>query len=146
MRSLVVTLAAMLLIAGCGAEDAEPKAEPSPSSSPSAPPTAPEPTVDEQAVLKKAVQKYSDAFLAGRGTEAYDLLSARCQKRMGKSEFLDIVTQAKATYGSALAIKTFDATISGDLARVTYTYDVPAINQDAEPWVREGGQWREDDC
>ena len=29
---------------------------------------------------------------------------------------------------------------------LTYTYDVVAINQTAEPWVREGGSWREDDC
>ena len=36
--------------------------------------------------------------------------------------------------------------ISGDLARVTYAYDVVEINQDSETWVREGGHWHEDDC
>jgi hypothetical protein len=49
-------------------------------------------------------------------------------------------------YGTALPIKTYDANISGDLARVTYTYDVAEINQDSEPWVKESGAWHEDDC
>ncbi|TYB39699.1 hypothetical protein FXF50_04790 [Micromonospora sp. AP08] len=49
-------------------------------------------------------------------------------------------------YGKAMPIKTFQAQISGDLARVTYTYDVPALNQNKEPWVREDGTWKQDDC
>jgi hypothetical protein len=45
-----------------------------------------------------------------------------------------------------LPVRSFVAEVSGDLARVTYTYDLKAINQDAEPWVREDGKWKEDDC
>jgi len=40
----------------------------------------------------------------------------------------------------------YDADIAGDMARVTYTFDLAAINQDSEPWVRESGVWRQDDC
>ena len=97
-------------------------------------------------MLRTAVKKYSDAYLTGDATTAFNLLSARCQKRMSAAAFADIVRGARDMYGSALPIKTFDAQISGDLARVTYTYDVKAINQDSEPWVREDGKWHEDDC
>jgi hypothetical protein len=57
-----------------------------------------------------------------------------------------MLAAAKQVYGKALPIKSFDAQISSDLARATYTYDVPALNQTKEPWVREGGAWKEDDC
>lgn len=92
------------------------------------------------------MQAYSDAFLKGEANAAYAMLSKRCRDRVARAEWSDIVEQAKQTYGSALPIKTFDAQVSGDMARVTYTFDLAAINQDAEPWVREGGSWREDDC
>jgi hypothetical protein len=96
--------------------------------------------------LKTAVQAYSDAFLTGDGKTAYELLSERCRKRTTLAEFSGIVEAAKSTYGSALPIETFSASVSSDLARVTYTYSIKAINQDSEPWVRENGSWHEDDC
>lgn len=43
-------------------------------------------------------------------------------------------------------MKSFDAQVSGDLARVTYTYSVAGINQAGQSWVREDGSWRYDDC
>jgi hypothetical protein len=99
-----------------------------------------------EAQLKAAVQAYSDAFLSGEGTKAYNLLSERCRKRTSLSEFTGIVTAAKQMYGSALPLKTYEAEVSGNLARVTYTYPIRAINQDREPWTREGGSWHQDDC
>ena len=98
------------------------------------------------AELKAAVQAYSDAFLTGEATTAYKLLSERCRKRTSLSEFTGIVTAAKQMYGSALPLQTYSAKVSDDLARVTYTYAVKAINQEAEPWTREGGRWHQDDC
>ncbi|RAO46713.1 hypothetical protein ONO86_03249 [Micromonospora noduli] len=89
---------------------------------------------------------YSDAFLDAKPTVAYDLFSARCKDRLALSEFTGMLTAAKQVYGKALPLKSFDSQISGDLARVTYTYDVPALNQIKEPWVREGGKWKQDDC
>lgn len=101
---------------------------------------------DSSAALRTAVQAYSDAYLTGRSSTAYALLSARCRKRMSNDAFSALTSAAKKTYGSALPLRSFDAEVSGDLARVTYTYDLKAIDQDAEPWVREDGQWKEDDC
>jgi hypothetical protein len=49
-------------------------------------------------------------------------------------------------YGKAMPLKTFDAQIWGDLARVAYPYDVPALNQTREPWVPEDGKWKQEDC
>jgi hypothetical protein len=82
----------------------------------------------------------------GSSGGAHALLSARCRKRMSPNAFSTLTSAAEKTYGSALPIKSFDAQGSGDLARVTYTYDLKAINQNAEPWVRENGKWKEDDC
>lgn len=42
--------------------------------------------------------------------------------------------------------ESFSSKISGDMARVTYTFSVKAINQTAEPWAKEGSDWHEDDC
>jgi hypothetical protein len=103
-------------------------------------------TVDPQTALKDAVQAYSDAYLSGNGDAAYTLLSRRCQDRWSKSDFSDLVEQAGQQYGSPLHVTSFNADIAGDLARVTYTFTVAAINQNAEPWVRENGDWHEDDC
>ncbi|MFE9957149.1 hypothetical protein [Micromonospora sp. NPDC005299] len=100
----------------------------------------------EEAELRQAVVAYSDAFLDAKPTVGYELFSARCKERVTLSEFTGMLTAAKQMYGKAMSIKTFEAQISGDLARVTYTYDVPALNQNKEPWVREDGTWEQDDC
>jgi hypothetical protein len=103
----------------------------------------PDSTTDD---LKLAVKAYSDAFLTGDAKTAYDLLSERCRKRMPEAEFTGIVDAAEKMYGSALPLQTYSAKVSGDLARVTYTYSVKAINQESEPWAREDGAWHQDDC
>lgn len=102
-------------------------------------------SADQRAALRRAVQAYSDAYLTGKPS-AYGMLSARCRVRMGRSHFAGMLAAAKNLYGNALPMKSFSAKISGDMARVTYTYAVSAIDQTAEPWVREGGSWHEDDC
>lgn len=122
-------------------------ATPSSTTSPSSAAATPTPTsTGEDEALRVAVQTYSDAFLDGDPVEAYEVFSARCKAEVSLSFFTGIVTAAKMTYGSALPIQTYEAQVDGDLARVTYTYDVPALNQSAEPWVREDGVWRQDDC
>ncbi|MCC6269495.1 MAG: hypothetical protein IT300_18210 [Dehalococcoidia bacterium] len=101
------------------------------------------PEVVEQ--LRSAVEAYSKAFLTGDG-RAYDMLTARCQQRVKRSEFELILAAAKKQYGTNLPIRSYDAKVSGDLARVSYTFDVAEINQTMEPWARENGSWKEDDC
>lgn len=141
MRVLGVLVLAVVL-AACGG-GGDPVAKPTRSASPSVSVSS---SPDPQVELRAAVQAYSDAYLTGKGAAAYALLSKRCQARSTPADFAALVKEAGDLYGSALPLKSFDADVSGDMARVTYTYDLAAINQDSEPWVREGGAWHEDDC
>lgn len=100
---------------------------------------------DEEA-LRKAVTSYSNAYLTGDADTAYAQLSARCVNRTTVTEFAELVSAAETAYGSALPLATYSANISGDLARVTYTYADATINQESEPWVKESGKWKQDDC
>jgi hypothetical protein len=100
----------------------------------------------DNSALEAQVRAYSAAFLGGDGAAAYELLSKRCQERNARTAFVNTVALAAQQYGPQ-DIKTLVVDqASGDLARVTYTYDTAALDQRGEPWVREGGQWREDDC
>ena len=101
---------------------------------------------DGQDDLRAAVRAYSDAFLNGKPAAAYELFSARCKQRISLDRFTTVVTAAKQLYGKALPFETYDAEVSGNFARVTYTFAVPALNQTKEPWVREDGRWKQDDC
>lgn len=149
---IVMPLLALPLAACAGTADKPDPAASATSAAPSAtasPSAAASPTAqapDGQEELRQAVVAYSDAFLDAKPTVAYDLFSARCKDRVTLSEFTGMLTAAKQMYGKAMPLKTFDAQVSGDLARVSYTYDVPALNQTKEPWVREDGKWKQDDC
>ncbi|WP_433364225.1 hypothetical protein ACQPZX_33580 [Actinoplanes sp. CA-142083] len=149
-NKIVVAAAACVLTAGC--DGTTPAPAPDVTSAAAGSPATPTGTSPAAAAttdhddLKASVQAYSDAYLTGDGKTAYGLLSRRCRKRITPAAFTTIVDFAKQEYGSALPIKTFSAAVSGDLARVTYTYSVKAIDQDSEPWVREDGRWHEDDC
>lgn len=160
-RALAPLTLSALLLAGCTSTAAAPAAAPaSPtvtasaaaevtaSTSPSATPT-PTPTkkkADPQAAVRKAVTRYSDAFLDGEASSAYDLLSKRCRSQFSRSYFTGIVMAAKSQYGKALPIREFSAKVRSDLAVVSYGYDVPALDQENETWVLEGGRWHNDDC
>lgn len=153
MRIKIMLVAgACLLMTGCGGADDSATAENTATSAPVSPVAAPKEAASKETApaadddLKAAVQAYSDAFLTGDGKAAYGLLSKRCRDRTPSEQFTGLVEAAGQTYGSALPFKTYSASVSGDLARVTYTYSIKAINQDSEPWVREGGHWHEDDC
>lgn len=142
-RSIATSVvASVLVLGGCGSStDADPKSAAADETR--APSRAPTP--DAEAELRKAVQAYSDGFLTG-DTDTYDLFSKRCKDRTNRNEFIGMLMAAKGAYGSVLPFDTFKAQISGDLARVSYTYPDSAINQRSEPWVRESGSWRQDDC
>ncbi|MCW2763512.1 MAG: hypothetical protein JWR85_3713 [Marmoricola sp.] len=151
---------ALFLLAGCGAADEGSASETSPSSSADVSPTTEAaPTTAEIAetstessapagdeALRAAVQGYSDAFLGGDPTVAYDYFSARCRQQVSLSYFTGIVMAAGQVYGSVLPITSYQAQVAGDMARVSYTYDVAALNQTDEPWSREDGAWKQDDC
>ncbi len=103
------------------------------------------PVADDEE-LRAAVVAYSDAFLSGDSDGAYGILSERCQDRHTQDAFAVVVEAAAAFYGAPLPLQSFEAEVAGDLARVSYTYAVPALDQLSEPWVREGGEWKQDDC
>ncbi|MGN9809994.1 hypothetical protein ACTMSW_11635 [Micromonospora sp. BQ11] len=153
-KAMIVMPLVVLSLAACGgeadqAEAASPSASTAPVATPSSVAAAVSPTAQapsEEAELRRAVVAYSDAFLDAKPTVGYELFSARCKERVTLSEFTGMLMAAKQMYGKAMPIKTFEAQISGDLARVTYTYEVPALNQTREPWAREDGKWKQDDC
>ncbi|MBB5802045.1 hypothetical protein F4560_001813 [Saccharothrix ecbatanensis] len=96
--------------------------------------------------LEAQVRAYSAAFLGGRGGEAYDLLSQRCRERHTRVDFVQMVELAGRRYGP-LDVRTLTVDqAAGDMARVTYTFAKPELDQRGEPWVRESGTWRVDDC
>ena len=92
------------------------------------------------------MKAHSDAYLTGDADTAYAILSRRCRARLDLPQFASITKSAADEYGKALKIQSFTAEVNGDLARVTYTYRVSAINQVYEPWSLENGQWHNEDC
>lgn len=103
------------------------------------------PAAKDDGALRDAVQSYSDAYLTGDDSTAFDALSSRCQDKIGADAFSAVVSAAGETYGSPMPIKSFSADMNGEQARATYTYDAAAINQKDQPWVNEGG-WKYDAC
>lgn len=162
---LVAVALAGLVVAGCTASPAgtNTPASPSATASGSAAPdesaqatsggaeasstsAVPSPTDDRAALLEAAVIAYSDAFLSADANASYDLLSDRCQDRNSEATWAGLMAAVEGQFGSPLPLRSYESEISGDFARVTYTYDVASINQDREPWVWERGGWRQDDC
>lgn len=138
--------AAALALTGCTSW----KSEPQPDAMVAGPSTAaPSPKVDpERANLDAAVRAYSAAYFKPDGATAYAALSKRCQaKAGGDPEMFAIVvdTAAKAYGKQEITSLTIDQ-LAGDLARVTYTYSVPKLNQTSQPWAREAGTWKYDGC
>lgn len=104
------------------------------------------PAGDERPALTQAVRAYSDAYLGGRADIAHGLLTERCQERVTLPMLVTATAEAKRLYGGAHMTMLDVDQIEGSLARVTYRYDVPAIDQQSEPWAKENGHWRQDDC
>lgn len=140
----LLTAAGLLALTGCANVDADPatksdEGKPSTSAAPKADPA--------RADLEKAVRAYSNAYFAPDGAAAYAALSKRCQGKAGDADiFASIVDTAAKAYGKQqIQTLTIDQ-LAGDMARVTYTYSVPKLNQTSQPWAREAGAWRYDGC
>jgi hypothetical protein len=143
----ITLLAAAGLIVLTGCSNTTSTTDPKPASD--APTAAPSPKVDpERANLDKAVRAYSAAYFKPDGKAAYAALSKRCQTKAGGDPemFSIIVDNAAKAYGKQeIQSLTIDQ-LAGDMARVSYTYSVPKLNQASQPWAREGGAWRYDGC
>jgi len=140
-----VLLAAGLLLTATGCSSDTDTAKPAPAG-PTATATPKQPAADNTSDLQAAVRAYSDAYFKPDPAAAYKALSKRCKAKTDEGIFAEIVKGSAKDYGPQdIKSLTVDQQ-SGDLARVTYTYTVPKLNQTGQPWAREGGQWRYDAC
>jgi hypothetical protein len=153
-HTTTATAAAVLLLAltACSTTADNPPASASPkpgqnasTEQPSDEPSAP-PADDSKAKLEQAVRAYSDAYFATDATKAHSLMSKRCREEAPIELYRPMVEATVEDFGKhEIETVTVDQ-LSGDMARVTYTYPVPTLTQKQQPWVRESGEWRYDDC
>jgi hypothetical protein len=150
MRHTTTAAAAVLLLAltACSTTADNPPAAASSKAGQSAgteQPSTP-PADDGKAQLEQAVRAYSKAYFATDTKAAHGMMSTRCQAKIPAEVYGPVVEASVKQYG-VHDIKTFTVDqLSGDLARVTYTYPVPALDQKQQPWAREGGAWKYDGC
>ncbi|MEU0370628.1 hypothetical protein ABZ070_10245 [Streptomyces sp. NPDC006283] len=156
MRHTTAAAAAVLLLAltACSTESDNPPATASPKPGQTAATEQTEQPTDSQSpadeatakALEQAVRAYSDAYFAADTKKAHGMMTNRCQATAPIEVYGPVVEAAVKQYGQQ-EIKTFAVDqLSGDLARVTYTYSVPMLDQKQQPWAREGGAWRFDGC
>lgn len=139
-----VLLLASLTLAGCSATADNPPASANPK--PGASAATEKPADTGKAELEAAVRAYSKAYFGQDVDAAYGALSKRCAAKVSRPMYEGAIKATVTTLGSH-DIKTLTVDqISGDLARVTYTYDVPKLSQSGQPWAREGGAWKYDAC
>lgn len=147
-RTTAAVLAGLLAVTltACGSSDND-TATTTPSTVATETATTPaEKPADDAAALQAAVRAYSTAYFKPDPDAAYSALSTRCQGKTNKTMFAAAVKASAASYGRQdIKNLTVDQQ-SGDLARVTYTYSVPKLNQASQPWTRENGQWHYDAC
>jgi hypothetical protein len=145
--SAAFVLLAAVTLAGCsssdGSDDTPPPAPKAPTASGKASTAAP---TDGKAALVAAVKAYSAAYFKPDAAAGHALLSARCQAKISSEDYRAALDQAIATYGHQDVKTVAVDSITTDMARVTYTYSVPALDQHGQIWIREGGAWRYDAC
>lgn len=140
-RHLTTALIAVLLLGLTACAKTTPEAD-----EPKAGAEAEKPADDGKAALEAAVRAYSDAYFKPDAKTAHGMMSARCAAKVDPVIYKSVVEQTVKDLGHH-KIKTLTVDqMSGDLARVTYTYDVPKLDQKFQPWVREDGTWKYDGC
>ncbi|MGY0067706.1 hypothetical protein ACWZEH_12940 [Streptomyces sp. QTS137] len=152
-----ITTAVLLLAAltACSSsDDGDTSADPKPTApaatstpSSSAAEESSAPAADDTAVLEDAVKAYTEAYFAGEASTAHRMLSERCRKEINPLVYGEVVRQAKKDYGPDHPATDVTAEVSGDMARVSYKIEgLPKLDQEAQPWAREGGAWKYDAC
>lgn len=119
MRRAMATLAAVVLLAGCGSSDDG---------------------------LTQAVTGYVAAFGQGDGTAAWELVSSRCRENEPRDQYETAVRAAGDLYSGIELDGEVDTEMDGDSATVSYNVSDPTLNQTRERWILEGDDWRWDDC
>ncbi|MDH6546072.1 transposase [Streptomyces sp. SAI-041] len=148
--TLAATAAALLALTACSLGDDS--AEPAPSTSatveePTTTPTNTPALANDEENLARVVDTYTSLYFAGEGEPAYVFLSKRCKAKADPAVFEATVEQAAKDYGSDHPATDVRATVSGDMGRVSYrVHGLPKFDQQAQPWTREGGDWKYDAC
>ncbi|MFJ1698175.1 hypothetical protein ACIOHC_24170 [Streptomyces sp. NPDC088252] len=144
--TIAVLAAALLTLTACSSSNDDKPTAASSSSEPSTKqPTTP--SLGTEDGPEEAVIAYTAAYFKGDATTAYEILSKRCQGKVGLDAYAGVVKQAAADYGNDHPATNVKANVSGDMARVTYKVNgLPKFDQEAQPWAREGGAWRYDAC
>ncbi|WP_371580063.1 hypothetical protein [Streptomyces sp. NBC_01314] len=149
-RATVVLAATLLALTACtsddepGSADDKPSASAEPSVGAWQPSATPSPA--DTAGLEAAVREYTAAYFANKPDTTHGMLSARCKKRITLAGMAALTERAVGDYGPQ-DVKRFEVDeMSGDVARVSYGVGMPKFDQKQEPWTREAGVWRYDDC
>lgn len=142
--ALAASIALAFIVTACGSDTTE-KPSTKATDTASASPATTSATPDPKVALKKAVQGYSDKFLDGDIAAYDDYFSKGCKAKVERNYFLGILMTADQ-FGGRQPIKTFDATITGTSADVSYTFPNATINQSHETWILEGSDWKTTDC
>lgn len=154
-RTTVLLIAALLTLTACTSDDKPGDADGKPSAAARKPSTTPSRSATsgaDTAGLEAAVRAYNDAYFANDPDTTFGMLSARCQKqitRAGVAVLTERAEQTERAIGDSepKEVKRFEVNeISGDGARVSYGVGLPKFDQQQEPWTREAGVWRYDDC
>lgn len=149
IRATITLAAALLALTACSSSSGDDSADAAPSSSPTSAEQQPSttPTPADAAGLTEAVQAYTTAYFKGEASTAHRMLSERCKKKINELVFGASVKQAAKDYGPDHPATDVQAEVSGKLARVTYKVKgLPRFDQQAQPWTREGDDWKYDAC
>lgn len=132
----LAAVAGLALACGCGGHHGRPERPPSPV-----------PIGGDRAALDAAVRSYTTAYTDDDYADAWELLSSRCQRRVGREEFHRRAAAVHAKYGElGPTTVTIERIIPGRRATVSYTFRAAALNQKSENWRYERRHWREDHC
>jgi hypothetical protein len=145
-RATITLTAAMLLALTACSSDSDDK-DPGPVATTSTnAPSAAQPAKADTAGLESAVRLYTDAYFKGDVATVYGMLSDGCTETITKPAMQALTDRAVGDYGHQ-DVKRFEVDqVSGDTARVSYGVGLPKFDQKQQPWVREGGDWKYDDC
>ncbi|MET7622683.1 hypothetical protein [Streptomyces sp. NPDC005408] len=104
------------------------------------------PSDDSEAALAREVRAYGEAYFTADTATAYSRLSARCKEELPRQAYENVLLHAVSEYGKQGVRLVKVDLISGDTALVSYSYDLPELDEAMQKWARERGQWRYDAC
>jgi hypothetical protein len=100
-----------------------------------------------EAELIADINEYIGTMFEPDVEAAYAMMSARCRDQYTLDEYRVTTEELATNFGQLAAEDIVIDDLSGDLARASYTVGgLPAFEREAQPWVREEGQWRYDGC